>query len=77
MFISVGTVHTAEMDPTFYHTAAEAIAAPKEELAYVVGFDGEGKKTEAVFVVDLSPESKKYGKVVGKVDIPAGQASDF
>jgi len=65
------------MDPTFYHNAAEAMAAPKEELAYVVGFDPEGKRTEAVFVVDLNSNSNKYGQVVGKVDIPAGQASDF
>ncbi|KXL48984.1 hypothetical protein M433DRAFT_152088 [Acidomyces richmondensis BFW] len=61
------------MDPTFYHHAAEAMAAPKEELAYVVGFDPEGKRNEAVFVVDVNSQSKKYGRVVGKVDIPAGQ----
>lgn len=66
-----------KMDPTFYHHAAEAMAAPKEELAYVVGFDPEGKRNEAVFVVDVNSQSKKYGRVVGKVDIPAGQASDF
>jgi selenium-binding protein 1 len=27
------------MDPTFYRSAADAAAAPPEELAYVVAFD--------------------------------------
>jgi hypothetical protein len=27
------------IDPTFYRTAAEAAAAPGEQLAYVVAFD--------------------------------------
>lgn len=61
------------MDPTFYRTAADAIAAPAEELAYVVGFDPEGQKKEAIFVLDLNPKSSKYGQVVGRVDLPPGQ----
>jgi len=27
------------MDPTFYRSAAEAVAAPGEKLAYVAAFD--------------------------------------
>ena len=30
------------MDPTFYRSAAEAVAAPAERLAYVVAFDRAG-----------------------------------
>ena len=30
------------IDPTFYRTAAEAAAAPAEQLAYVVAFDRAG-----------------------------------
>lgn len=44
------------MDPTFYRTAADAAAAPREELAYVV---------------DLNPNSESYGKVVGWTDVPS------
>ena len=32
--------HAQTMDPTFYRSPAEAIAAPTEQLAYVVAFDG-------------------------------------
>ncbi|EXJ68544.1 uncharacterized protein A1O5_08337 [Cladophialophora psammophila CBS 110553] len=61
------------IDPTFYRHAAEAVAAPPEELAFVVAYDPEFKKNDAVFVVDLDPKSTTYGRVVGKVEVPAGQ----
>lgn len=59
------------MDPTFYRTAADAAAAPREELAYVVAFDRAAKKNDAMTVVDLNPNSESYGKVVGWTDVPS------
>ena len=58
------------MDPTFYPTAADAIAAPREELVYVVVFDRSGQKNDAMTVVDVKPESETYGRVVGWTDVP-------
>jgi selenium-binding protein 1 len=59
------------MDPTFYRTAAEAAAAPVEQLAYVLAFDRAGRRPDALTVVDLDPASTDYGKVVGWADSPA------
>ncbi len=59
------------MDPTFYRTAADAAAAPREELAYVVAFDRAAEKNDAMTVVDVNPSSQSYGKVVGWTDVPA------
>jgi hypothetical protein len=36
------------IDPTFYRTAAEAAAAPGEQLAYVVAFDRAAQKNDAM-----------------------------
>ncbi len=36
---------TPTMDPTFYRSAADAAAAPVEQLAYVVAFDRAGSGT--------------------------------
>ncbi len=58
------------IDPTFYRTAAEAAAAPREELAYVAAFDRAGEQSDAMTVVDVNPDSEAYGKVVGWTDIP-------
>ena len=58
------------VDPTFYRTPAEAIAAPKERLAYVVAFDRAGRSPDALTVIDTDPESDSYGKVVGWADLP-------
>jgi len=55
----------ATMDPTFYRSPAEAIAAPTERLAYVVAFDRAGEKHDALAVVDTDPGSQTYGTVVG------------
>ena len=40
-------------DPTFYRTAADAIAAPTEKLAYVVAFDRSGQQSDALTVIDV------------------------
>ncbi len=42
------------IDPTFYRTAAEAAAAPGEQLAYVVAFDRAAHKHDAQTVVDVN-----------------------
>jgi selenium-binding protein 1 len=57
-------------DPTFYRSAADAIAAPTEQLAYVVAFDRAGKLPDALAVVDVDVASHTYGSVVGWVELP-------
>src|SRR6266511_2337746 len=58
------------IDPTFYRTAAEAAAAPGEQLAYVVAFDRAAQKNDALTVIDVNPASDSYGRVVGWTDVP-------
>src|SRR3954469_18176935 len=58
------------IDPTFYRTAAEAAAAPGEQLAYVVAFDRAAQKSDAMTVIDVNPASDSYGRVVGWTDVP-------
>ena len=48
-------------DPTFYRSAAEAVAAPPEQLAYVVAFDRAGRAADALTVVDVDEASATYG----------------
>ncbi len=60
------------IDPTFYRTAAEAAAAPAEELAYVVALDQSGTSSDAMSVVDVNPASESYGHVVGWTDVGIG-----
>ena len=57
-------------DPTFYRSAAEAAAAPREKLAYVVAFDRAGERPDALTVVDVDEESATYGDVIGWTDLP-------
>lgn len=61
---------TATVDPTFYRSAAEAVAAPKEQLAYVVAFDRSGELPDALSVIDVDESSKEYGHVVGWAELP-------
>ena len=58
------------MDPTFYRSAADAAAAPGEELAYVVAFDRAGQRHDAMTVIDVNAQSDSYGRVVGWTDVP-------
>jgi hypothetical protein len=58
------------IDPTFYRSAAEAAAAPIEQLAYVVAFDRSAQKNDAMTVVDVNAASESYGRVVGWTDVP-------
>ena len=45
------------LDPTFYRSPAEAIAAPPERLAYVAAYDPAGRAKDAMSVVDTDPSS--------------------
>jgi methanethiol oxidase len=65
---AISMTHT--MDPTFYRTAADAIAAPPERLAYVVAFDRKAERPDALTVIDVDPASEDYGRVVGWADVP-------
>jgi selenium-binding protein 1 len=66
-------------DPTFYPSAALAGEAPVETLAYVAllapesnGKSNGARQTDAIGVVDVDPQSREYGQLVGKVDFPQG-----
>jgi selenium-binding protein 1 len=61
-----------QTDPTFYRSAAEAVAAPTEKLAYVVAFDRAGELPDALAVVDADESSDSFGTVVGWADLPSG-----
>ena len=54
----------AEADPTFYRSAAQAVAAPTEQLAYVVAFDRSGERPDALAVIDVHQSSDGFAMVV-------------
>jgi selenium-binding protein 1 len=60
-------------DPTFYPSPRLAIEAPPEELAYITLLNpkpnGHG---DALGVVDVNPDSKSYGRLVGQAEFPNG-----
>jgi selenium-binding protein 1 len=66
----VTTAPTLLPDPTFYPSPSRAIKAPPETLAYAVTIDPTRTRPDALLVVDVNPESKSYGKPVGRVDMP-------
>ena len=45
------------VDPTFYRSPGEAIAAPAERLAYVAAYDPAGQAKDAITVIDVDPSS--------------------
>jgi methanethiol oxidase len=58
-------------DPTFYPSPKLAMQAPAEKLAYVAALNANGgNHPDALVVVDVDHESKKYGQIVGRVDMP-------
>jgi selenium-binding protein 1 len=63
---------STSIDPTFYRTARDAIAAPRENLAYVAAYDPAGSRKDAMTVIDCDPSSATYGSVVGWTDLPTG-----
>jgi selenium-binding protein 1 len=60
------------MDPTFYPSPAEAIAAPSAQLAYVAAYDPTGRVKDAMTVLDVDESSPDYGQVVGWAELPTG-----
>jgi methanethiol oxidase len=58
------------IDPTFYRTARDAVAAPKEKLAYVAAYDPTGGQRDAIAVVDCDAASAAFGSVVGWAELP-------
>jgi selenium-binding protein 1 len=59
------------MDATLYRSPADAMAAPREKLAYVALLE-----PDAIAVVDLDEASPTYGNVVGKWDAPKQESPD-
>src|SRR3954451_18900480 len=58
-------------DPTFYPSPESAMAAPREELAYVATINPNGGgRPDAITVLDVNPESATYAQVVGRLDFP-------
>lgn len=57
-------------DPTLYRSPADAVAAPPEKLAYVVGFDPTAQRADALFTVGTDPESSAYGRVTSQAELP-------
>ncbi len=58
-------------DPTFYPSPRMAMQAPPEKLAFVALLNPKLKgRSDALAVVDVDPSSKRYGRVVGQVDMP-------
>ena len=51
-------------DPTFYATAALAMKAPVEKLAFTLMLSPDGSQPDGLAVVDVDPSSKTYGEIV-------------
>jgi selenium-binding protein 1 len=59
------------MDPSFYPSPRMAMQAPPETLAYVAMLNPRRQgASDALGVVDVNPQSKAYGRMVGQVDMP-------
>ena len=62
-------------DPSFYPSPKMAIQAPPERLAYIALINPTQQgRPDAIGVVDVDPDSKSYGRLVGQTDMP--QAGD-
>ena len=60
-------------DPTFYPSPRLATQAPPEELAYVVTLNTSSNgasKPDSLCVLDVSPKSSTYSRIVGRLDMP-------
>src|SRR5438477_12409158 len=60
-------------DPTFYPSPRSAMAAPAEQLAYLVvlnvGQDGD-RRPDALTVIDVDPSASTYAQEVGRLQMP-------
>src|SRR5688572_20457691 len=61
---------TLRPDPTFYPSARQAAEAPPEQLAYLAMPSPSGTRSDAIGVVDVNPDSRSYGRLVGQLDMP-------
>jgi len=61
-------------DPTFYPSPRSAMAAPREQLAYVVtlntGANGSAAAPDALCTFDVDPGSATYGQMLGRTQMP-------
>jgi selenium-binding protein 1 len=58
-------------DPTFYPSPKLAARGPRETLAYVAALNANGSnQPDALTVVDVDPQSKTYGQIVSRLDMP-------
>src|SRR5690242_10728151 len=57
-------------DPTFYPSPAMAMEAPPEKLAYVAMLSPTKGKPDAMAVIDVDSQSKSYGRMVSRLDMP-------
>jgi len=66
----MATEHRHLQDPTFYRTPRDAAEAPPEKLAYVAAFSRPADQPDAIAVLDVDPDSARYGSVVGFTELP-------
>ena len=57
-------------DPTFYASPKMAMQAPPERLAYIALINPKQQGPDAIGVMDVDPDSKSYGRLVGQTDMP-------
>jgi selenium-binding protein 1 len=58
-------------DPTFYPSPRMAAQSPPETLAYLALINPvKDGRSDAIAVVDVDPDSKSYGRLVGQTDMP-------
>jgi selenium-binding protein 1 len=58
-------------DPTFYPSPTMAMQSPPETFAYVALINPlKNGRADAIGVVDVDPNSKGYGRLVGQTDMP-------
>jgi selenium-binding protein 1 len=60
---------TWKPDPTFYPSPRLAMRGPRETLGYVAILNVDGTKPDAIGVVGLDPQSRSYGKLIGRTDM--------
>ncbi|MCH2165905.1 MAG: selenium-binding family protein [Marinovum sp.] len=57
-------------DPTFYPSAKDAMDAPAETVAFTLMLSPDFSQPDGLAVVDVNPESDKYGDILHKVFVP-------
>ena len=57
-------------DPTFYPSPRMATQAPPEKLAYVAMINPRKAGPDAIGIIDVDPDSKTYGRLLGKTEMP-------